>query len=70
MSLIPSNETLPAPLLLCATEVAGLLGIGKTKVYELIAIRELHPVHIGRSCRIPYADVEDYVRRLRLQVAA
>lgn len=70
MSLSPPNETVPAPLLLCATEVAGLLGIGKTKVYELIAARELRPVHIGRCSRIPYAEVEDYVRRLRLRVAA
>jgi excisionase family DNA binding protein len=42
-----------------------MLGIGRSTVYELIARGELETVHIGRSCRIPTAAVEQYVRRLR-----
>ena len=51
-------------LLLTAEEAAMVLRIGRTTVYALIKNGELRPVHIGRSCRIPQAEVERYVRRL------
>jgi len=40
------------PLLLGALEVARLLGIGRTKVYELIVRGELPIVRIGRCVRV------------------
>jgi excisionase family DNA binding protein len=64
--VVPVNETVPAPLLLSAVEAAALLGIGKTKLYELIARGDLRPVHIGRCCRIPVDEVREYVQRLRV----
>jgi excisionase family DNA binding protein len=51
--------------LVSPAEAARLLGIGRTKVYELMAGGELRPIHIGRSCRLPVEEVRDYVQRLR-----
>jgi len=39
--------------LLKAMEVARLLGIGRTKVYELMSAGELPVVRIGRFVRVP-----------------
>jgi excisionase family DNA binding protein len=51
--------------LVTPTKAAQLLGIGRTKIYELMAEGHLRPVHIGRSCRLPLEEVRDYVERLR-----
>ena len=63
MSAVP-NEAIRDKLLLSVSEAAGLLGIGRTKVYELMAAGELRPVHIGRLCRLPVDEVLGYVGRL------
>ena len=52
------------PLLLTPEETAQVLRVGRTNVYALMKAGELHPVHIGRSCRISRAELERYVRRL------
>lgn len=54
-----------APLLLRVSQAAGILGIGRSTAYELIAKGEIPTVHIGRSCRIPLTELEAYVRRLQ-----
>jgi excisionase family DNA binding protein len=41
------------PLLLRAAEVAAILGIGRSTVFELAASGELPVVRIGRSVRVP-----------------
>jgi len=40
-------------LLLRPGEVADLLGIGRSKVYALLAAKDLPSVRVGRSVRIP-----------------
>ena len=50
--------------LLSVVEVAGLLGIGRSKVYELLYKGELKSVKIGGSRRIRYSDLGEYVRYL------
>src|SRR6476469_355034 len=52
------------PLLLSPEEAARLLRIGRTTVYALMKTGDLHPVHIGRSCRLARAELERYVNRL------
>ena len=52
------------PLLLTPEEAAKVLRVGRTTVYALMKAGDLHPVHIGRSCRISRAELERYVRRL------
>ena len=54
-----------APLLVTAQEAADILGVGRTKLYELINRGELRPVHIGRSLRLPVAELERFVEGLR-----
>jgi excisionase family DNA binding protein len=52
-------------LLLTVDETAEVVGLGKTKVYELIASGELEAVRIGRCRRVPVEAVKAYVIRLR-----
>ena len=52
------------PLLLTPEEAASVLRVGRTTIYALMKAGDLHPVHIGRSCRISRAELERYVRRL------
>jgi excisionase family DNA binding protein len=40
-------------LLLTPAEVAATLGIGRTRVYEMLARGELPQMRIGRSIRVP-----------------
>ncbi|WP_084670944.1 helix-turn-helix domain-containing protein [Sporichthya polymorpha] len=51
-------------LLLTAEEVAHALGIGRTKVYELMASGRLGSVTIGRLRRVPVTHLDDFVNNL------
>ena len=62
---VSRNGHVTAPLLVTAAEAAATLGVGRTKLYELINRGELRPVHIGRSLRIPVAELERFVDALR-----
>lgn len=55
-------------LLLTPEETAEVMGIGRSKVYELLREGALESVRIGGSRRVPTAAVEEYVRRLRGQL--
>jgi excisionase family DNA binding protein len=50
--------------LFTVAEVSHLLGIGRSKVYELLYKDELKSVKIGGSRRIRYSDLGEYVRYL------
>jgi excisionase family DNA binding protein len=50
-------------ILLRATEVAAVLGVGRATAYELMASGELPTVRIGRAVRVPRAELERWVRR-------
>ena len=52
------------PLLVSVEQAAGLLGIGRTTLYELIRRGEVRPIRIGRSVRIPRRELEAFVERL------
>lgn len=56
-------------LLLTVREAADMLGIGRSKAYELLARGELRSVYIDGCRRVPAHAVEEYVARL-LQEAA
>jgi excisionase family DNA binding protein len=51
-------------LLLRPEEVAELIGVGRTKVYELMGSGLIRSVKIGGSRRIPRSAVEDFVASL------
>lgn len=46
-------------------DAAAALGIGRSKLFQLIAAGQIETVQIGRSRRIPAQALEDYVARLR-----
>ena len=52
------------PLLVSVKDAAGLLGIGRTTLYELILRGDVRPIRIGRCVRIPQRELEAYVDRL------
>ena len=59
-------------LLLDSREVAALLGLGRTKVFQMMAQEELPVVRIGRTVRVPRASLEEWLRdrtRQRSQAA-
>jgi excisionase family DNA binding protein len=51
-------------LLLTPEEAAEVLGIGRTKVYALIADGDLLSVRIGNSRRVPRDAVDEFIVRL------
>ena len=57
-----------APLLLRTDEVEMLLGIGRTKVFEMLAAGELPAIRIGRSVRISREQLEAWIDE-RLEAA-
>jgi excisionase family DNA binding protein len=57
----------PTALLVSARDATRMLGVGRTTLYELINQGRLRPVHIGRSLRIPVAELERFVEALRAE---
>ena len=57
-------------LLLTAEEAAAALGIGRTKLYELLRAGVIEWVRIDGCRRVPREAVEEFVRRLRSKEAA
>ena len=53
----------PHPLLLRAEEVQQALGLGRSKIYEMMATGELPVVRIGRSVRVPAEALRHWVAR-------
>jgi excisionase family DNA binding protein len=55
------QEGTPQRLLLRIPEVAETLGIGRTKIYELIATGELPTIRVGRAVRISVSTLQKWV---------
>ena len=51
-------------LLLTVGEAAVVLGVGKSRVYDLMRLRQLRSVKIGRTRRVPVDCLREYVERL------
>jgi excisionase family DNA binding protein len=52
------------PFLLRPEEAAELLGIGRSKLFELLASGAIRSVRIGNARRIPLSAVQEFVQRL------
>lgn len=53
------------PLLLTVEQAAERLGIGRTKLYELVSKGEVESVPVGRLRRIPAECLDEFIARLR-----
>jgi excisionase family DNA binding protein len=60
----PEPRPLPERVLLTVDEAAKLLGVGKTKAYELVKSGELGSVQIGRLRRIHRDAITTYAAQL------
>jgi excisionase family DNA binding protein len=60
----------PGQLLFSAEEAAGLLGIGRTFMFELLATGEIDSLKVGRLRKIPRDAIDGYIERLRAQQGA
>jgi excisionase family DNA binding protein len=63
------SEEYMEKLLLSPEEAAHVLGVGRSRVYDLMHTRQLLSVRIGKSRRVPVAAVHGYVERLTEQDA-
>lgn len=54
---------MPERLLLRPLEVANSIGIGRSKVYELLASGELPSIRIGGSVRVPLDALRAWIDR-------
>lgn len=50
-------------ILMRPTEVAQMLSIGKSTIYELLATGEIPSIRIGRSIRIPVKWLNEWVEK-------
>ncbi len=58
----PSHDFLSTPLLLTIAQVATMLNLGRTKVYELIDKENL-PIHkFGRATRISPTELQQWLQ--------
>lgn len=51
------------PLCVRVNDAARMIGIGRTKLYELISNGELEAVKIGKATRVTTASLHELVRR-------
>jgi len=49
--------------LVSPAQAAAVLGIGRTKFYELIAAGEIRVIRIGRAVRIPLLALDEWIQR-------
>lgn len=55
----------PDPICVRVNDAARMIGIGRTKLYELIAAGEVETVKLGKSTRITTASLHDLIGRQR-----
>ena len=61
------QEGAPQRLLLRIPEVAETLGIGRTKIYEMVATGELPTIRVGRAVRISVSTLQKWVEEREQQ---
>ena len=64
MNALPVSE----PICVRVNDAARMIGIGRTKLYELIAAGEVEAVKLGKSTRITTSSLHDLIKRQRGQI--
>ena len=65
-----SNHPAPAPVSVSPEDAGRLIGLGRTKVFELIREGDLRVAKIGRRTLIPVSELHALIGRLTKQEAA
>ena len=60
-----SEQRLVEPICVRVNDAARMIGVGRTKLYELIANGELETVKIGKATRVTTASLHEFARRNR-----
>lgn len=63
MNTTQQEEVSATPLLLNVAQAEQMLGLGRSKIYELIANEGLPVVRFGRAIRVPYASLQDWIKQ-------
>ena len=50
--------------LLTVSEAADMLGLGRSKAYQLVMQGELRSIQIGRARRVPVAALDEFIQRM------
>ena len=61
-----SGHDTAEPICVRINEAARMIGIGRTKLYELISTGELETVKIGKATRVTTASLRELVKRGRV----
>lgn len=64
------QEITPQPLLLNIKQVTQVLGLGKTKIYELIEREGLPVERFGKAVRFSYSALQEWIVDRRSRNAA
>lgn len=54
------------PICVRINDAARMIGVGRTKLYELIAAREIETVKLGKSTRITTTSLRELIKRQRV----
>lgn len=55
----------PDPICLRVNDAARMIGVGRTKLYAMIAAGEVETVKLGKTTRITTASLHDLIKRHR-----
>jgi excisionase family DNA binding protein len=55
----------PEPICVKINDAARMIGVGRTKLYELIAAKQVEVVKLGKSTRVTTESLRELVMRLR-----
>jgi excisionase family DNA binding protein len=61
--VVVNDECLLRPIAMRVQEACRLTGIGRSKLYELIAAGEIEIVKVGTIALIPIASLTDFLKR-------
>jgi len=62
-----TNNKVELPMLFTVEQVAQILGIGRSTVFQLIKNDHIESIRLGRSRRIPVDAMQNYVDELRAE---
>ena len=54
------------PICVRVNDAARMIGVGRTKLYELISNGELETVKIGKATRVTISSLHELVRQMRV----